>query len=531
MWSTVALVVLGWTVFVQQISAYIPAVGTNDTEAFDVLYPDSTILLRWTDLGNYGEQVSRQLVKEGGSDGISKGALVHFVENATIPAEQATTTTPWIAFVCCDRNSSDASQDLDIFTQARDRGAVAALLYSTTSVSCLLNDWYRDPEEFDQVFDIYTTITRSSARLIESQFQNVNKSQYYYFNANRLNESAYAITEAINGTSVEEGYLIATLKLNNVTDPAEDTPFSGNNGNQNDDDDNNSNTGLAMIILYAITGCVSALFCVVIISGAIRAFRHPERYGPRPGDPNVQGPEGQAQTRTAGLTRAILDTFPVVKFGRATNNTATSRTMQSDHKPKMTDVEQNADGKEVYGIELLGRSQGTDPYSGQQSPSNQDSDNRRHTSPTAATAFATSSRTAGNTTDQQDVDEISPQTIGRETCPICILDFEEGDDLRVLPCEGKHTFHRDCVDPWLLELSSSCPLCRKDFYALENMVRGVPPEEALETSQDAIHSTSLGTRLSKYIRVASQRRNARSHSPRPQSSGSHDVATSSTQFR
>jgi Ring finger domain len=57
--------------------------------------------------------------------------------------------------------------------------------------------------------------------------------------------------------------------------------------------------------------------------------------------------------------------------------------------------------------------------------------------------------------------EIVPDAIGRETCPICIVDFEEGDDLRLLPCEGKHRFHQNCVDPWLLELSSSCPICRQ----------------------------------------------------------------------
>ncbi len=57
--------------------------------------------------------------------------------------------------------------------------------------------------------------------------------------------------------------------------------------------------------------------------------------------------------------------------------------------------------------------------------------------------------------------DVVPDAIGRETCPICIVDFEEGDDLRVLPCEGHHRFHRVCVDQWLLELSSSCPLCRQ----------------------------------------------------------------------
>jgi len=58
-------------------------------------------------------------------------------------------------------------------------------------------------------------------------------------------------------------------------------------------------------------------------------------------------------------------------------------------------------------------------------------------------------------------DDLSPEAMGRETCPICIVDFEEGDDIRVLPCEGKHRFHPECVDQWLLELSSSCPICRQ----------------------------------------------------------------------
>jgi hypothetical protein len=62
--------------------------------------------------------------------------------------------------------------------------------------------------------------------------------------------------------------------------------------------------------------------------------------------------------------------------------------------------------------------------------------------------------------------DVVPDAIGRETCPICIVDFEEGDDLRLLPCEGKHRFHQQCVDPWLLELSSSCPICRQGVFSI-----------------------------------------------------------------
>lgn len=42
-------------------------------------------------------------------------------------------------------------------------------------------------------------------------------------------------------------------------------------------------------------------------------------------------------------------------------------------------------------------------------------------------------------------------------CQICIEDFEEGDELRTLPCF--HLFHAKCVDQWL-KVNSVCPQCR-----------------------------------------------------------------------
>lgn len=75
-------------------------------------------------------------------------------------------------------------------------------------------------------------------------------------------------------------------------------------------------------------------------------------------------------------------------------------------------------------------------------------------------------RAAASSSGSAQEDDPMPESIGRETCPICIVDFEDGDDVRVLPCEGKHVFHQACVDPWLLELSSSCPICRHGTSAL-----------------------------------------------------------------
>ena len=45
-----------------------------------------------------------------------------------------------------------------------------------------------------------------------------------------------------------------------------------------------------------------------------------------------------------------------------------------------------------------------------------------------------------------------------EQCVICVEDFCDGDNLRVLPCE--HFFHRQCIDEWLINHSAVCPLCK-----------------------------------------------------------------------
>ena len=82
--------------------------------------------------------------------------------------------------------------------------------------------------------------------------------------------------------------MFATLVAANSTDPnAANFPGDNSNSMSGSNDNNGPNTSLAMyvvaghsglcgyadilmvcrIILYAITGCVSALFCVVIVSG------------------------------------------------------------------------------------------------------------------------------------------------------------------------------------------------------------------------------------------------------------------------
>ncbi|RKP12838.1 hypothetical protein BJ684DRAFT_10931 [Piptocephalis cylindrospora] len=48
-----------------------------------------------------------------------------------------------------------------------------------------------------------------------------------------------------------------------------------------------------------------------------------------------------------------------------------------------------------------------------------------------------------------------------QVCSICLDDFQVEEELRLLPCG--HRFHSMCIDPWLLQKSSCCPLCKRDF--------------------------------------------------------------------
>ncbi|XP_031284899.1 uncharacterized protein LOC116143582 isoform X1 [Pistacia vera] len=55
-------------------------------------------------------------------------------------------------------------------------------------------------------------------------------------------------------------------------------------------------------------------------------------------------------------------------------------------------------------------------------------------------------------------------------CYICLVEYEEGDSMRILPCH--HEFHRTCVDKWLKEIHRVCPLCRGDICKSDLL----PPE-------------------------------------------------------
>merc|ERR1712060_323195 len=54
---------------------------------------------------------------------------------------------------------------------------------------------------------------------------------------------------------------------------------------------------------------------------------------------------------------------------------------------------------------------------------------------------------------------------GCKKCMVCLIEYEADEELRTMPC--MHFFHKECIDKWLLERGSTCPVCnfnvRKDY--------------------------------------------------------------------
>lgn len=52
----------------------------------------------------------------------------------------------------------------------------------------------------------------------------------------------------------------------------------------------------------------------------------------------------------------------------------------------------------------------------------------------------------------------------KEQCPVCIRDFEKGTVAKALPC--KHSFHKECIEPWLGKVWCCTKWFTKYLYGL-----------------------------------------------------------------
>lgn len=293
----------------------------------------------------------------------------------------------FIGYLSCDPESySDHLAFANIINAVIGQGPRAIVLFSTTSARCTIQQL---PPSLAYSY-LYTTVTVAQSLELEQSLSN----------APTLEESRIMLASRANS--------------NNADSALNKSPT----------------TAVAMIILYSITGVITALFLLIIVVGAIRAHRHPERYGPR----NVSG--RPRQSRAKGIARAVLETLPIVKFGD-----------KDDDKP--------AQSREVE-LESA-RQPGHTPSPSLHGPSEPTGDRRVSSDAVDQEPELVKTETAGDHFKPR-VEEVGEGKNAEHglACSVCTDDFVRGQSVRVLPCN--HKFHPECIDPWLLNVSGTCPL-------------------------------------------------------------------------
>ncbi|KAH7042150.1 hypothetical protein B0J12DRAFT_579751, partial [Macrophomina phaseolina] len=351
-----------------------------------------------------------------------------------------------IAYINCDPDAYRGNlQAADVLNTAIDRGAIAALFFTTSARYCNVTG-------IDQRAPFLYSMTNAttSQQVLDDLVATTTKGSQVYF----------AQIHPAHASSTDNDTMSTT---------------GNSSGSDQDGSSNQSNplgpspsTAVAMIILYSITGVITALFLVIIITGALRAHRHPERYGPGVVLNGARGGTSR-QTRVRGIARAMLDTLPVVKFG--------DQTAQQQREPKPTDVEMGEttarnsadEDQQRSGAEAHGQHADAAMATGAAETSTTDNkQNPVEGSPrdaAAGTANTSEQRSAGTAeagiapaAAGSSAENLASEGDAYTGCTICTEEFEPGQDVRVLPCD--HKFHPECIDPWLLNVSGTCPLCR-----------------------------------------------------------------------
>lgn len=351
-----------------------------------------------------------------------------------------------IAYISCDPEIySQGNLNLTSTIQAAtrkitppDQSFGAIVLYSFYSAWCN----YSATGSYNYT-NVFVLPGQSSARLLETSLLAANAPQLAQISSPNISQ---------NGTPIDTG--------------------DNSNNNNNSGPSAPPSTTVAMIILYSVTGIITLSFVLVIVSGALRARRHPERYG------LLNLPGNAHQRRARGIARAMLETIPIVKFG------------EKEPMKFPRDVEQGTEMESQSRAEssLHDEEKGTSSDNVTQSSSGRASSSAIHPENPDAQA---------ETLEMDDADN-------GLACSVCTEDFVKGQDLRVLPCN--HKFHPECIDPWLLNVSGTCPLCRIDLRPPEaredhvaDQLEGYLNAESPQQPSQPDPATAQGSRFSIFL--------------------------------
>ncbi|APA05770.1 hypothetical protein sscle_01g005400 [Sclerotinia sclerotiorum 1980 UF-70] len=403
---------------------------SNDTLPANMTTPDMQLtLLSGTSLPMVRNMYNVAPLTSFAGQGQADNSVGQILLNGSIAITDATSasnlSSTTIAYMSCDPNETSNIDSTEAIIMAGNVRPKGILLYSLYSQECSLTG--------DSTYgSIYTMVSASDSMALLITLRNFTSSSL----------------------------LLAKIQQNQDPSSSSSPSQTSNNGGPP------PTTAVAMSILYSITGIITLLFLIIIGTGAVRAHRHPERYGPRnafPGRPR--------QSRAKGLARAMLETLPIVKFG--------------DPEP----------GKPGSGdIELENGSVHHAPVATATSATTEDIPKASTTA--AVVATSEQSGMGSDVEPSSGANEASavPKEDDLLQCSICTEDFATGEDVRVLPCH--HKYHPACIDPWLLNVSGTCPLCRHDLrptvtHAQNEDEELPPPLEAHEGETASEHTANV----------------------------------------
>ena len=107
-------------------------------------------------------------------------------------------------------------------------------------------------------------------------------------------------------------------------------------------------------------------------------------------------------------------------------------------------------------------------------------------------AFSVQVEGAQRGAKEEDVQKLPVETYERVLgadvqCSICLSDLETGDEVRVLPCAGHHTYHKECIDQWLT-INGICCVCREPIFDNHPAARenARPPQQQHDQNQRGV---------------------------------------------